>query len=125
MTNLTVISTDRAAAPAAAYSQGMHTDSLVFTAGQVGATPDGELGATLEEQTELSIDNLVAVLREAGSSLEQVVKTTCYLARVEDFPEFDRVYRQRFGDQLPGRSTVVVGFGNPRILVEIEAIAVR
>jgi len=125
MSNLNVISTDRATAPAASYSQGVHTDSLVFTAGQVGATPGGELGTTLEEQTELSIDNLVAVLREAGSSLEHVVKTTCYLARAEDFPEFDRIYRQRFGDRLPGRSTVVVGFGNPQILVEIEAIAAR
>lgn len=125
MSRLTVIGTERAASPAAAYSQGVRTDSLVFTAGQVGAAPAGALGHTIREQTELSIDNLSAVLEEAGSSMSQVVKTTCYLANVEDFAEFDRVYRGRFGEQLPARSTVVVDFGNPEILVEIEAIAVR
>lgn len=124
MNEIKAISTSQATAPAASYSQGMAFGDFVFTAGQIGATAEGTLGNDLAAQTNLSIDNLERVLQAADSSIEAVVKTTCYLARVEDFPEFDRAYRARFPDPLPGRSTVVVGFGNPDILVEIEAIAV-
>lgn len=120
-----VIKTDKAAAPAASYSQGMASESLVFTSGQIGATPDGELAETLEKQVNLAIDNLEEVLRAGGTSLDKVLKTTCFLAKAEDFPEFDKLYRARFKEPFPPRSTVAVEFGGPGILVEIEAIAAK
>lgn len=119
------ISTPHAAAPGASYSQGFDLGDSVVTAGQVGATPDGELGATLAEQVNLAINNLESVLEAAGTTLSNVVKTTCYLASAEDFAEFDSLYRHRFTDPLPARSTVAVAFGGDGILVEIEAIAVK
>lgn len=125
MTEFTQIDTPEATAPAASYSQGFDLGDLVITAGQVGATPQGVLGATLAEQVTLAIDNLRIVLEAAGSSLGKVVKTTCYLADVADFPEFDALYRERFALPFPARSTVGVAFGNPDLLVEIEAIAVK
>ncbi|SDT18164.1 RidA family protein [Microlunatus soli] len=121
----TMINTTDAAQPGASYSQAYDLGNLVITAGQIGATPNGRLGTTLQQQVELGIDNLEAVLRAAGSTLDQVVKTTCFLADVADFAEFDRLYRARFGDRLPARSTIGASFGNPEILVEIEAIATK
>jgi 2-iminobutanoate/2-iminopropanoate deaminase len=125
MTRITAISTPDATSPAATYSQAIDLGDLVFTAGQVGATPDGRLGGTLAEQVNLAVDNLEAVLAAAGTSLSNVVKTTCFLADVADFPEFDAVYRARFGEPFPARSTVGVAFGGEGLLVEIEAIAVK
>jgi 2-iminobutanoate/2-iminopropanoate deaminase len=125
MTTATPISTTAATRPSAGYSQGFDLGDLVITAGQVGATPDGTLGGTLAEQVNLAIDNLEAVLAAAGSSLSNVVKTTCFLADVADFPEFDALYRARFGEPLPARSTVGVAFGGQGLLFEIEAIAVK
>jgi len=125
MPHPTPIVTAKATRPSAGYSQGFDLGGLVITAGQVGATPDGALGGTLAEQVNLAIDNLEAVLAEAGSSLSRVVKTTCFLADVADFPEFDQLYRARFADPLPARSTVGVAFGGQGLLFEIEAIAVK
>lgn len=125
MTEARMINTPAAAPPGASYSQAFDLGTVVITAGQVGATPDGTLGGDLEDQLHRAVDNLQAVLEAAGSSLRNVVKTTCYLADVADFAAFDRLYRQRFGDPLPARSTVGVAFGNPDLLVEIEAIATK
>lgn len=120
-----VISTERATAPGASYSQAWRAGGFVFTAGQVGADLDGVLASTLEEQVERAIDNLEFVLAEAGASLADVVKTTCFLSDVTDFARFDAVYRRRFGDPLPARSTVGVAFGGDgSLLFELEAIAV-
>lgn len=123
MSNSRPISTSLAAAPSGSYSQGFDLGPLVVTGGQVGATPGGTLGANLAEQVNLAIDNLERVLEAGGSSLTHVVKTTCYLADAKDFSEFDKLYRERFADPLPARSTVAVAFGGRGILVEIEAIA--
>lgn len=115
-----------AAPPGASYSQGFELENLVITAGQVGASADGELGVGLEEQVNAAIDNLERVLAAGGSSLSQVVKTTCFLADVSHFAEFDRIYSQRFGHPLPARSTVGVTFaGDGKLLFEIEAIALK
>lgn len=120
-----VISTVRATAPGASYSQAWRAGRFVFTAGQVGADLEGALAATLEEQVERAVDNLEIVLAEAGASLADVVKTTCFLSDVADFARFDAVYRRRFGDPLPARSTVGVTFGGDgTLLFELEAIAV-
>lgn len=126
MPDATMINTPDAAPPGGSYSQAFDLGDLVITAGQVGAHADGTLADTVEEQIELALNNLQAVLHAAGSSLDRVVKTTCYLADVADFGRFDQLYRARFDiDRLPARSTVGVAFGNPDVLVEIEAIATK
>lgn len=119
------IETPDAPAPGGAYSQAIMTRESVFTAGQVGNDPHtGQLRATLDEQVETALDNLETVLRAAGCGLEDVVKTTCFLADIDDFAAFNRIYQSRFPAPLPARSTVGVALaGNIRF--EIEAVALR
>ncbi|MGI5160841.1 RidA family protein [Microbispora sp. CA-102843] len=125
MTTIVPIITDAAAAPTASYSQGIVAGGLVATAGQVGRDPvTGELAGTLAGQVESAIANLKAVLAAAGLDLSHVVKTNCFLTRIEDFEEFDAVYRRHFSDPLPARSTVGVALAGD-LLFEIEAWAVK
>lgn len=125
MTRISHVSTKQAAAPGAAYSQAVTIPGLVFTAGQTGADPSsGQLAEGLEQQVELAIDNLAAVLAAAGSGLDRVIKTTCFLRHIEDFPAFNAIYARRFPSPLPARSTVGVVFAEP-LLFEIEAVALR
>jgi 2-iminobutanoate/2-iminopropanoate deaminase len=114
------------AAPAAIgpYSQGFVSRGLVFTSGQIPLYPDsGEVaGKTIAEQTEQVVKNLQAVLEAGGSSLERVVKTTCFLADMGDFAVFNEVYAKYFTGK-PARSTVAVRQLPKNVLVEIEAVA--
>jgi 2-iminobutanoate/2-iminopropanoate deaminase len=114
------------AAPAAIgpYSQGFVSGSLVFTSGQIPLYPEsGEVaGKTIAEQTEQVIKNLQAVLEAGGSSLSRVVKTTCFLADMNDFAAFNEVYAKYFTGK-PARSTVAVRQLPKNVLVEIEAVA--
>jgi 2-iminobutanoate/2-iminopropanoate deaminase len=114
------------AAPAAIgpYSQGIISGNLVFTSGQIPLSPEtGEAaGKDIAEQTGQVIVNLRAVLEAAGSSLERVVKTTCFLADMGDFAAFNEVYAKYFPGK-PARSTVAVKQLPKNVLVEIEAIA--
>ena len=118
------IRTDAAAAPAGPYSQGMRVGNLVFTAGMGPLDPEtGKVvGDTVEEQTELTIDNLSAVLEEAGTSLDHAIKATVHLQDLGDFAAFNRVYERRFGDPKPVRTTV--GSDLLGIMVEIDLVAV-
>jgi 2-iminobutanoate/2-iminopropanoate deaminase len=114
------------AAPAAIgpYSQGFVSGNLVFTSGQIPLLPEsGEVaGTTIEEQTEQVIKNLAAVLEAGGSSLSKVIKTTCFLADMNDFAAFNGVYAKYFTGK-PARSTVAVRQLPKSVLVEIEAVA--
>jgi 2-iminobutanoate/2-iminopropanoate deaminase len=114
------------AAPAAIgpYSQGFVSGNLVFTSGQIPLLPGtGETaGKTIAEQTEQVIKNLSAVLEAGGSSLSRVVKTTCFLADMNDFAAFNEVYAKYFSGK-PARSTVAVRQLPKNVLVEIEAVA--
>ncbi|AEF83860.1 putative endoribonuclease L-PSP [Treponema primitia ZAS-2] len=114
-----------AAAPAAIgpYSQAMVTGNLVFSSGQIPLSAEtGEVvGAEVKEQTEQVIRNLKAVLEAAGSSLAAVVKTTCFLADMQDFAAFNEVYAKHFSGK-PARSTVAVKQLPRNVLVEIEAV---
>jgi len=115
------------AAPAAIgpYSQAMVVGDLVYCSGQIPIDPaTGELfTGDVAAQATLVLSNLAAVLREAGTSLGCVVKTTVYLADMADFPAVNAVYAQAFGDHRPARATVAVA-GLPRgVAVEIDAIA--
>lgn len=107
------------------YSQAIVTGNLVFTSGQIAINPaSGAVEAsTIEEQTEQVCKNLKAVLTEAGSSLENVVKTTCFLSDMADFAAFNQVYGKYFTGK-PARSCVAVKTLPKNVLVEVEAVAV-
>jgi 2-iminobutanoate/2-iminopropanoate deaminase len=120
------ISTERAPKPAGAYAQGVQWERLVFTAGQVGIDPATGRPAPggVREQTRQVLQNVTAILEAAGTGLDNVLKTTCFLADINDFGAFNEVYREFFPTDPPARSTVQVGLVPPW-LVEIEAVAVR
>lgn len=106
------------------YTQAMVSGGLVFTSGQIAIDPqDGQVHAvTIEEQTEQVCKNLSAVLMAAGSSMERVVKTTCFLADMADFVAFNQVYGTYFTEK-PARSCVAAKALPKGVLVEIEVIA--
>ncbi|GGY11464.1 RidA family protein [Paludibacterium paludis] len=116
-------------APAAIgpYSQGTAFGNLVFTSGQIPLDPvSGEVvGSGIEDQSRRALDNLKAVLIAGGSSPEQVLKTTCYLADLADFAAFNAVYSEYFGSEAPARSCFAVKALPRGVLVEVEAIAWR
>ncbi|MGM9680899.1 MAG: RidA family protein [Eubacteriales bacterium] len=113
-------------APAAIgpYSQAVKVGGLVFTSGQIAINPaTGNVEATtIEGQTEQICKNLAAVLKEAGSSLEKVIKTTCFLANMGDFAAFNAVYGSYFTEK-PARSCVAVKTLPKNVLAEVEVIA--
>ena len=122
-----VISTPQAPAAIGPYSQAICQGNMVFTSGQIPLDPEtGEVvGTTIEAQTERVMQNLKAVLEAAGAGMEQVVKTTCFLADLGDFAAFNAVYSRYFPSNAPARSCFQVA-GLPKAArVEVEAIAVR
>ena len=124
---LGVVATDAAPKAIGPYSQAIMSDGLVFTAGQVALDPkSGELvGTTTAQQTEQVFKNLQAVLTAAGTNLDNVVKTTVYLADMADFAQMNEVYAKHFGTHKPARSTVQAA-GLPKAArVEIDVIAVK
>lgn len=124
MTNMKYISTDKAPAAIGPYSQAIITGNLLFASGQIAIIPEsGEiLNGTIEEQTELVCKNIGEILKEAGSSYEKVVKTTCFLADINDFAAFNGVYGKYFTGK-PARSCVAVKDLPKKVLCEIEIIA--
>jgi 2-iminobutanoate/2-iminopropanoate deaminase len=121
-----VVRTDNAPAPfqGAPYSQAIRTGDYVFVSGQIGLKPDhGELTGSIEEQTEQVFANLAAILAEAGTGLDRLVKTTVFLADFGDFAAMNEVYARHVGDSPPARSTVEVSALPSGAKVEIEAIA--
>jgi 2-iminobutanoate/2-iminopropanoate deaminase len=113
--------------PIGPYSQAIAIDGLVFCAGQGPVDPATNqlIEGGVVEQTERTLKNLGAVLEAAGLGYEDVVKTTCYLADMDDFRAFNEVYATYFADPAPARTTIQAARLPLDILVEIEAIAVR
>ena len=126
MTVLKTISTDGAPKAIGPYSQAITVDRFVFTAGQIPLDPQsGELvGDDIAVQTQRVFDSLAAVLVASGASPASVVKTTVYLADMNDFPRMNEVYGRFFGEHRPARSTVEVSRLPKDALVEIDAVAV-
>jgi 2-iminobutanoate/2-iminopropanoate deaminase len=122
-----VIRTEGAPAPfeGAPYSQAIRTGELVFVSGQLGLDPASMelVGSGIVEQTEQIFRNLAAILEEAGSGLDSLVKTTVFLIDLGDFAAMNEVYRQHAGDRPPARSTVQVAALPSGARVEIEAVA--
>jgi 2-iminobutanoate/2-iminopropanoate deaminase len=122
-----IVRTEAAPAPfqGAPYSQAIKAGGLVFVSGQLALEPgDTELrGGTIQDQTEQVFANLRAILQEAGSGLERLVKTTVYLQNLDDFQGMNEVYARHVGDRPPARATIEVARLPSGALVEIEAVA--
>ncbi|MBX8631435.1 MAG: RidA family protein [Thermoplasmata archaeon] len=121
------ITTADAPAAIGPYSQALVSGKLLFCSGQLGLEPGtGTLVSDdVEEQTERCILNMEAILKSAGFSLEDVVKTTIFLTDMSNFDKVNRVYSLHFGSRRPARSTVGVASLPRKALVEIEAVAVQ
>jgi len=119
------ISTDDAPAAVGAYSQATTDGSTLYTAGQIPLTPDGELhaDADIDTQTEIALDNVMAILAAEGLNPEHILKTTVYLADIDDFGEMNATYETYFAAQPPARSAVEAGALPKGVGVEIEAVA--
>ena len=126
MAELKRVHTDGAPAAIGPYSQAVITGNMVYSAGQIALDPKTMeiVGADVAEQTERVLQNLRAVLAEAGSSLDRVVKTLVFLADMDDFAAMNEVYGRHFGDHKPARSTVQAAKLPKNALVEIEVVAV-
>jgi 2-iminobutanoate/2-iminopropanoate deaminase len=119
------IQPDGVPAPVPPYSPVVAAGDLVFTAGQVAMDPAGAIVAGgVAEQTEQVLRNVAACMAAAGCSLDDVVKTTVFLADLADFPAFNEIYAGHFTRPYPARTTVQAGLA-PGVLVEIEAVARR
>ena len=127
MTDKEVVRTEAAPAPfqGAPYSQAIKAGGFVFVSGQLALEPGHTelMGGTIQEQTEQVFENLSAILGEAGSGLDRLVKTTVFLQNLDDFQGMNEVYARHVGDRPPARSTVEVARLPSGALVEIEAVA--
>ncbi len=122
-----VISTSNAPAAIGPYSQAIETDGYAFTSGQIPINPaTGEVeGKTIEEQTEQVMKNIGALLEASGLTFANVVKTTCFLADLNDFAAFNAVYAKYFPNEAPARSCFAVA-GLPKgAKLEVETICVK
>ncbi|WP_323173467.1 Rid family detoxifying hydrolase [Natrialba sp. PRR66] len=120
------ISTDDAPAAVGAYSQATTNGELLFTAGQLPLTTDGELldDAPVDEQTRQCLENVSAILQSEEGSIDDVLKTTVFLNDIDDFDDFNQAYSEFFDEEPPARSAVEVGRVPKGAAVEIEALAV-
>lgn len=118
------VQTPNAPAAIGPYSQAMIANGMVFTSGQIALTPSGEMvDGDVSAQCTQVISNLKAVLEAAGSSFDKVIKTTIFLADMDDFAAVNAIYADAFGNHKPSRSTVAVKTLPKNALVEIDAIA--
>jgi 2-iminobutanoate/2-iminopropanoate deaminase len=119
-----IIATDKAPQAIGPYSQAVMVEGILYTSGQIALTPEGELiEGGVEEQTRQVLTNLSAVLEAVGGTLEDVIKTTIFLADMGDFVTVNEIYAEFFGEHKPARSTVAVKTLPKEVLVEIDCIA--
>lgn len=121
-----IIATENAPSAIGPYNQAVTVNGLVYSSGQIPLDPESMLiiSDDVQEQTEQVMKNLAAVLEAAGSSLDKVIKTTCFLASMDDFVAFNEVYSKYFPESAPARSCVEVAKLPLNALVEVEAIAI-
>nr|WP_311447170.1 RidA family protein [uncultured Porphyromonas sp.] len=119
-----IIATDKAPAAIGPYSQAVLLDDTLYASGQLGIDPStGDFPEGITAQTEQSFRNIHAILAEAGMTIDDVVKTTCFLADMGDFAAMNAVYERQFTGSFPARSAVAVKTLPKNGLVEIEIIA--
>ena len=122
----TIISTVKAPAAIGPYSQAIQTEDMLFTSGQLGLDPQtGSLPEGIQAQTSQALANVNAILKEAGFTKENVVKTTVFLKDMTDFGAVNEIYADFFGDHKPARTCVEVTRLPKNGLVEIEIVAAR
>jgi 2-iminobutanoate/2-iminopropanoate deaminase len=122
-----VINTKNAPAAIGPYSQAIEVNGFVYTSGQLPINPEtGEFaGSDIKSQTEQSLKNVKAILEEAGLTMQNVVKTTVFLADMADFAAMNEVYSSYFSEPYPARSAVAVKTLPKAALVEIECVAAK
>ncbi|KPH51175.1 deaminase [Helicobacter pullorum] len=120
---LKIVSTNQAPQAIGPYSQAICINGMVYTSGQIGLTPSGEMVQGIEAQTRQVLENLKAILKNAGSGFDKVVKTTIFLSDMDNFGIVNGIYAEFFGEHKPARSTVAVKSLPKEALVEIECIA--
>jgi 2-iminobutanoate/2-iminopropanoate deaminase len=120
-----IVRTDNAPKPVGPYSQAIRAGNLLFVAGQGPLDPQTgqRVQESIQAETRQVLENVKAILEAGGSSLDQVVKTTCYLADMNDFQAFNAVYAEYFASDPPARTTIQAGRLPMDIRVEIEVIA--
>jgi len=124
----TIISTKEAPSAIGPYNQATGFENLIFTSGQIPLVPQTMeiVSGGIKEQSLLVMDNLNAVLKEAGSSMNNILKTTCYLSDMDNFAAFNEVYAQYFSSEdAPARATIAVKTLPKNVLVEVDAIAFK
>ncbi|WP_169754447.1 RidA family protein [Campylobacter curvus] len=120
------ISTTNAPKAIGPYSQAILANGFLFVSGQLGVSPGGEFtGSNVEAQAEQSMQNIKNILAEAGLGFENVVKTTIFLADMNDFAKVNEIYAKHFSEPFPARSTVAIKTLPKNALVEIEVVAVK
>lgn len=120
----TQVRSEKAPTPVGPYSQAVLTEGLIFASGQLGIDPaTGSMPPSVEEQAELALGNLKAVLEAGGSSLDRVLKTTVLLADMKDFGRVNGIYARHFTEPFPARAAYQVAGLPLGGLVEIEAVA--
>jgi 2-iminobutanoate/2-iminopropanoate deaminase len=107
----------------APYSPGIISGGFLFVAGQVGRGPDGNVGATIEEQTRYTIENVGKVLGAAGCDFKDVVKANVYITKPDYFQAFNPIYMEYFPEPRPARATVIAALVDVSFMIEIEVIA--
>ena len=124
MPNRKIFCSDNAPKPKGPYSQAVIHNGLLYLSGQIPIDPSsGSLvRSSIEEETEIVINNIKIIVEEAGGSLEDIIKTTCYLADMEDFARFNSVYEKHFIKDPPARTTFQAGKLPLDVQVEIDAI---
>ena len=122
---MNIIATDKAPGAIGPYSQGYEVNGMIYTSGQIPVDPaTGNIPEGLAAQAEQSCKNVGAILEAAGSGFDKVVKTTCFLANMEDFTAFNEAYAKYFVSR-PARSCVAVKDLPKGVLCEVEAVAVK
>ncbi len=121
-----IISTDKAPAAIGPYSQAIEVNGMIYTSGVIPVNPlTGEIPEGIEAQADQAIGNLAALLGEAGTSVENVIKTTVFIKEMDDFAKVNAVYAKYFTENCQARSCVEVARLPKDVLIEIEAIAVK
>jgi 2-iminobutanoate/2-iminopropanoate deaminase len=120
-----LFNTSKAGITGGPYSQAVIHGGLVYVSGQIAFDPETNKfrAGTIEEESELALENLKIILTEAGSSLDKVLKVSVYLADINDYSSFNEIYRRYFGESLPARVCIQAGALPAGAKVEISAIA--
>lgn len=119
-----VIKTDRAPGAIGPYSQAIEINNMVYTSGVIPVDPaTGNIGATVEEQAEQAFKNICNLVEDAGSKVENIIKTTVFIKEMNDFGKINEIYKKYFKEPFPARSCVEVARLPKDVLIEIEAIA--